>query len=424
LKKSISAKKLSLILITVILLPALFFTANEFNSLNSSEKMLAEVYSRQLETILYSVNQYAWDVANGWVRKIDIIQEKSPNDLKRNLIDFLSKNQAVRAVFFSDSLVNQVKVVSLEKKFVLGVDDQIQKDLEPQLPLIKKLNRFKRTGYRKIEPIFIEDKLPEQRKIALIFIPDEFSNRVQIVGMLLDNANFIQNIILPKLQEMAGNEFILAVLPENETDSVFTTELTPLDQIKQKKQIWIFPNYYLGIRLKGQTVEELARSRFYRNLFLILILDFILLIVIWFVYRNILKEIDLARMKSDFVSNVSHELKTPLSLIRMFAETLEMNRVASEEKKQEYYRVISHETERLSHLVNNILNFSRMEAGRKEYHFQTIELNSLVKKVLENYDYHLRQNGFEVKMKLADKLPLVKADEESQKIMGLESIML
>jgi two-component system phosphate regulon sensor histidine kinase PhoR len=231
--------------------------------------------------------------------------------------------------------------------------------------------------------------------------------------MLIDNTNFIQNIIFPKLQEMAGDEFILAVLPENETDSVFTTEFTPLNQIKQKKRIWLFPNYYLGIRLKGQTVEELSRSRFYRNLFLILILDLILLVVIWFVYRNILKEIELAQMKSDFVSNVSHELKTPLSLIRMFAETLEMSRVASEEKKHEYYRVISQETERLTHLVNNILNFSRMEAGRKEYHFQTLDLNELVKKVLDNYRYHLQQNGFDVKTEFAAKLPVVKVDEES-----------
>ena len=414
MKKSLSAKKLALILIAVILLPALFFTANEFTSLNSSEKMLAEVYSRQLDAILYSVNQYAWDIANSWVHKIETsIQEGASKDFKKNLLDFLSKNQAVRAVFLSDSLVTRVKVFSVENKIASGIENQIQKTLSSQLSLIKKLNRFKRAGYQKIEPIFVEGNSSSQNKIALIFIPDEFRDEIQLVGMLLDNTTFIQNIIFPKLQEMAGNEFILAVLPENETDSVFTTEPTPLNQIKQKKQIWLFPNYYLGIRLKGQTVEELARSRFYRNLFLSVILDLILLIVIWFVYRNILKEIELARMKSDFVSNVSHELKTPLSLIRMFAETLEMNRVASQEKKQEYYRVISQETERLTHLVNNILNFSRIEAGRKEYNFQTIELNDLVKKVLENYNYHLRQNGFEVKMKLAEKLPAVKVDEES-----------
>lgn len=414
MKKSISTKILVLILIAAIILPALFFTANEFTSLNSSEKMLAEVYNRQLDAILFSVNQYAWDFANGWVRKIDIsIQEKSKDDLNNDLLDFLSKNQAVQAVFLTDSIVSQVRVLSLRNELTSNINDQIQETLETQLELIKRLNRFKRTGYQKIEPILLKNDLSKQKKIALIFIPDELKDGIQLVGMLIDNTNFIQNIIFPKLQEMAGDEFILAVLPENETDSVFTTEFTPLNQIKQKKRIWLFPNYYLGIRLKGQTVEELARSRFYRNLFLILILDLILLGVIWFVYRNILKEIELARMKSDFVSNVSHELKTPLSLIRMFAETLEMNRVASKEKKQEYYRVISQETERLTHLVNNILNFSRMEAGRKEYHFQTLNLNELVKKVLDNYNYHLQQNGFEVKTEFAAKLPNVKVDEES-----------
>ena len=69
------------------------------------------------------------------------------------------------------------------------------------------------------------------------------------------------------------------------------------------------------------------------------------------------------------MANVSHELKTPLALIRLFAETLELGRVPSEEKAQQYYRVINKESQRLTQLINNILDFSRIEAGRKEYRF-------------------------------------------------------
>ena len=81
-------------------------------------------------------------------------------------------------------------------------------------------------------------------------------------------------------------------------------------------------------------------------------------------YRNISKEMALARLKSDFVANVSHELRTPLSLIRLYAETLEMGRLTSPEKYQEYYRIMRKESERLTALINNILDFSRIEAGR------------------------------------------------------------
>jgi two-component system phosphate regulon sensor histidine kinase PhoR len=122
---------------------------------------------------------------------------------------------------------------------------------------------------------------------------------------------------------------------------------------------------------------------------------------------------DLVRMKSDFVSNVSHELRTPLALIRMFGETLEMGRVKNEEKKHEYYATIVAETERLTRLVNNILNFSRMEAGRKEYHFAPTELNDVVTDVLKTYGFHLQGEGFTPEVMLEEDLPPLRGDAES-----------
>lgn len=78
----------------------------------------------------------------------------------------------------------------------------------------------------------------------------------------------------------------------------------------------------------------------------------------------------MARLKSDFVANVSHDLKTPLSLIRMFAETLEMNRVPDEATRREYCGVITRESERLSRLIDNALDFSRIESGRQRYELE------------------------------------------------------
>ena len=84
-------------------------------------------------------------------------------------------------------------------------------------------------------------------------------------------------------------------------------------------------------------------------------------------WRLMRRETEMARLKSDFVANVSHDLKTPLSVIRMFGETLEMGRVADEGRRQEYYRVITREGERLSRLIDNVLDFSRIEGGRQTY---------------------------------------------------------
>src|ERR1700758_5573953 len=97
-----------------------------------------------------------------------------------------------------------------------------------------------------------------------------------------------------------------------------------------------------------------------------------------FAYRNVARELALAKLKSDFVSNVSHELKTPLALIRLFAETLELGRVRGPEKMQEYYSTIRKESERLTGLINNLLDFSRIEAGGKQYRFERTDLAGLV----------------------------------------------
>lgn len=414
MKKRLSTKKLIFLLIIIILLPAIFLTANEFNSLSSSEKMLTQIYNRQLESILFSVNQFAWDTVNKWADEINSILKKDLKDsLKKSTSDFLRNNQAIQAVFISDSLINNIQIFSLADSLDSLFKRHIKKRLSSQTSVINRLYRFKKTGYQKIEPFSLQINGEDEVKIALIFVPDELMRSGKIVGLLLNTEQFVQNVISLKLQEIAGAELVVGVFHQQSQEPFFSTDEMASEDIRFKKSVWLFPDYFLGISLKGQTIEELARSRFYRNLVLIIVLDIILLGAIWFVYRNFKKEIELAQMKSDFVSNVSHELKTPLSLIRMFSETLEMDRVNSEEKKQEYYRVISQETERLTHMVNNILNFSRIEAGRKEYHFQQVELNELVQKVIENYNYHLQQNGFEVRMQLDNNIPSINADAES-----------
>jgi signal transduction histidine kinase len=121
----------------------------------------------------------------------------------------------------------------------------------------------------------------------------------------------------------------------------------------------------------------------------------------------------LAKLKSDFVSNVSHELRTPLALIRLYAETLEMGRLRSPEKHQEYFSIIRKESERLTALINNILDFSRIEAGKKEYKFDETNLAELVRNTLESYRYQIEQLGFEFELNISDDLPPLQVDREA-----------
>jgi len=135
-----------------------------------------------------------------------------------------------------------------------------------------------------------------------------------------------------------------------------------------------------------------------------------LLLAMWFLTRVVRREVALAELKSGFVADVSHELKTPLALIRMFAETLRDGRVASDEKRQEYYEVILRESTRLTDLIHNILDFSRIEAGRKEYHLQTTDVAASVEQTYATYRPQLDHAGFEHELRIEAGLPSVDAD--------------
>jgi signal transduction histidine kinase len=173
-----------------------------------------------------------------------------------------------------------------------------------------------------------------------------------------------------------------------------------------------FPGLALAVKLRGTTLEAIGR-RFVRTSFLILGgLSMLLAAGLVLTYRNVSKEMALARVKSDFVSNVSHELRTPLSLIRLYAETLEMGRLTSPEKYQEYYCIIRKESERLTALINNILDFSRIEAGRKEYDFRETNMCELVHNTLDSYRYQIEQHGFTFEEKI-DEVPPLRVDREA-----------
>jgi signal transduction histidine kinase len=176
---------------------------------------------------------------------------------------------------------------------------------------------------------------------------------------------------------------------------------------------WIMEGLTIGIKYQGVTVAELG-SRFLRYNYIILgALSVLMLGGVWLTYRNISREMKLARLKSDFVANVSHELRTPLALIRLYAETLELGRLTAKEKYQEYFRIIREESERLSALINNILDFSRIEAGRKEYEFKETDLPELVRSTLDSYRFQIEQNGFAFEENISGDIPPVNVDREA-----------
>jgi signal transduction histidine kinase len=130
----------------------------------------------------------------------------------------------------------------------------------------------------------------------------------------------------------------------------------------------------------------------------------------WLIVTDLNRQLTLARQKTDFVSNVSHELKTPLTSIRMFSELLAEGRVADESKQRSYLGIITAEAARLTRLINNVLDFSRMERGEKKYSFQECDLVKVARDTAESYRPHLENHGFKLECTLPENPLRVRGD--------------
>ena len=185
-----------------------------------------------------------------------------------------------------------------------------------------------------------------------------------------------------------------------------------------KPEVWYnlddpFRGLALGIKFQGTTAKAIS-DRFVVQSFSILgVLSILMIGGLVLTYRSVNKQVALARLKSDFVSNVSHELRTPLALIRLYAETLELGRISKDEKKNEYYSIIRKESERLTALINNILDFSRIEAGKKEYDFRETDIAELVRNTLDSYRFQIEQQGFALEEQIDPGIPRVRVDREA-----------
>ncbi|HEU5289907.1 MAG TPA: HAMP domain-containing sensor histidine kinase [Cyclobacteriaceae bacterium] len=401
-----STRRIGLLLALVFLLPALFFSVYELSSLNKDEKMIEDIYSKQLEAILFSVNQYSDDILGNWVSKIEtsLYEHPAEDSIPGKMKDLLQLNGALRGVFMIDTVDRKavMRTFSLER-----LSQDLLSQTESSLPdsTVQQLLSYKKSGFQKIQRLNIPPALPGNLH-GMICILETGPKQFRVTGLYIDAELFLEDIVGPRLQTISRDQFILSVLTRGSDSTVYTTqtELQQEDQLNQgtqqpaealTKELWVFPDYLLGIRTTGNTLQELVRERTRTNLLLLVGLDIILIVAVVLVFRNLKKEVDLAQKKSDFISNVSHEIRTPLSLISMFSETLEMDRVPTEEKKHEYYQIISKEAHRLTGIVNKILNFSQTEANKKTIHFERLNLTGEIKSILETYDFHLSNKGFE-----------------------------
>jgi len=397
-------KQALIILALLVSIPVLVFAVYEYSSLTREEKMVAEVYETQLNSILFSINLYSEDIISTWQLKLS---SKSGVSDKKILTEFINENPSIKFLYSYDTQNNKTIILYNEKgKNVEETELLINSILKNNSSKIDKLFGYLKSGYRKAEPI--NDTLGSEMTHILYASTNEQENIISGIG--IDSKEFINKSLKPRLQVIAQEKLVISIFNKRTGEKVYSNFPEEKGEARNDKMLWLLPGYEIAIKPLNTTIEDIAKKRKQENLIITGVLALLLSAGAIFLLKNIRKEIKLSEIKSEFVSNVSHELRTPLSLINMFAETLSMGRVKSEEKKQEYYEIIGRETERLSAIVNKILNFSQMESGKRKYKFEEVDMTELVEKIYDSYKFHLKNKGFEVTFEKEENLPPIQAD--------------
>ncbi len=279
------------------------------------------------------------------------------------------------------------------------------------------------TRFPEISPdnLLFGDNDPEN-PVVLKPIIDESSQLVGIAGLVIDQT-YLRSIFLPEVLNRAVREHFdseefsdLALAVYDDTGAIVTST-QPVRETRAEMKIpfaLVFPRWHVGARSQGITAEHVGRRYLLTNLSLTLVMTGIIIGGIVFALRAASREMKLSQMKTDFVSNVSHELRTPLSSIRVFGELQRMGHVKDPARVRDYGEFIETESRRLTQLINNILDFSRIESGQKSYHCAEADVTEVVLETLKSFSVLLQQDSFTLRIERPERpLPRAMIDPEA-----------
>jgi len=259
----------------------------------------------------------------------------------------------------------------------------------------------------------ISSKPVNSSDLAAVFISWSKNNDTQ-TGLVIDFPAYMKSISEKLISKLNPDSSINIKIEDDDGKLIFSKVL------KEETSYLSFPfpknlpdwKLLLSENRPGfMTTLLKAGSGIYLFVFILIALLMVLGFIFTIYTLNV--ELRLNRLKSEFISNVSHELKSPLTSIRMMTEMLHHNRVGTEERKSAYYSAMLEESEHLSHLIDNILDFSRMDDDRKKYDFTDLDLDELILRFLESTRERLAEPGLDIRYNCPDRVPLIPADKDA-----------
>ena len=234
-------------------------------------------------------------------------------------------------------------------------------------------------------------------------------------GLIMDPSHILKNTIHHLILEKANeSNFCWEVTGEN-GELLLKSEHIPEDT---PPVYVLFPSNLPSLSLTIYPVDSglfvsLIRPGDGLFFYIFVVIVIILACGLFFTLQTVNNELQLSKMKSNFMSTVSHEFKSPLTSIRQMSEMLVRGRVPSPERQQKYYTTILQQSERLSHLIDNILDFSKMEEGQKIFRFETADITPVVKDIVESFQKLTADEGFHISLTIPEPLPGVVFDREA-----------
>ena len=241
------------------------------------------------------------------------------------------------------------------------------------------------------------------------------SDKMYLGGICWDLDSVAAQIMLPALADLAAETGLEFLLVDGNSTNLPTGEAAriPEGALNLSFTKIPFPWTLVAIQPGYQKLESDVKVQMIIYGLLVIIIITLMFFGVFVLLRDINRETDSMLLQTEFVHNVSHELKTPLSLIRLYGETLLHKENLSAADRKEGLQIITKESERLSYMINNILDFSKIEMGRKEFDLKPRNLAEVVVNTLESYRYHLEKKGFKIEKEIDPDIPVVLFDKDA-----------
>jgi signal transduction histidine kinase len=360
-----------------------------------AKQIVLEIYHR-LVSPEWSLDKSQFQVYQNMIRKLGEIwktedREIGEDDDFRNRWDELEKQADVklRELTSEEDLIERIIPLAQARLFELN----------------SKANEFYRFSEIVGDNLFLISASSIQKKITL--------------GIQIENSILIEER-LPQIMErlpIPDDCFVHIVNPDGQIlirdeamDSGTANLRSPFVMAFNND----FPPWQIRIYQKYPSAS-VRQYNLRRNVYILVVMVVLAVLFLggFMAIRSTAKELALARMKSEFVSTVSHEFRTPLMSIRYLSEMLDAGRVKEEDKKKIYYGKINKESERLSRLIENMLDFSKIEAGMKKYLFEKLSAKVLVKDVASQFKEYIADRHVTLECEISDHLPDIHADREA-----------